>query len=182
MILTKDEDLYEQTYKLQWLLDTHYRSMLIAKLYANEPGRFHVRAMPTDISDLNEAFKTDDGMLIERTDNLVRDVLPRTCHSAPFHCVLLKQNKLSSITFNAETEMAELLEVKGQTLGLNTNLLGGKNCHLWLGQMRLPGELRGFAAIAHDRRLKKGRFDIPFLELIQAINCIERFQHIEVQE
>jgi hypothetical protein len=36
-ILTKDEDLQEQFYKLTWLLDTHYRSMLFAHRFAEEP-------------------------------------------------------------------------------------------------------------------------------------------------
>ncbi len=31
LLLTRDRDLLEQFYKLCWLIDTHYRAMLIAR-------------------------------------------------------------------------------------------------------------------------------------------------------
>ena len=35
------------------------------------------------------------------------------------------------MTFLAETEMKRLLNVKGDTGGLNTGKLDGRNCHIW---------------------------------------------------
>src|SRR5215207_264431 len=84
VILSKDEDVLEQFYKLQWLLDTHYRSMLFADFYAREPDRFTSHPMPKDNQDLEEMFPGDDNILVERPDWLIRGytapILPPYCH------------------------------------------------------------------------------------------------------
>jgi hypothetical protein len=46
IILTRDEDLLDQFYRFTYLLDSHYRSYLIATRYANDPTAFHADAYP----------------------------------------------------------------------------------------------------------------------------------------
>lgn len=71
VILTKDEDIQEQFYKLQWLLDTHYRGMLLADMYASDPSRFVTQPMPIDNPEFGAMFEGDDNVLVERPNWLI---------------------------------------------------------------------------------------------------------------
>lgn len=44
VILTRDEDVLEQFYKALWLIDTHYRGMLLAEAYSRNPLQFPTTA------------------------------------------------------------------------------------------------------------------------------------------
>jgi hypothetical protein len=85
------------------------------------------------------------------------------------------------MSFNAETQMRDLLLVKGKTRGLNTEKLGGRNCHIWLAPLALPENLRG-CALAQDRRVKVRTAEVPILDMNQAINCQERFSRLVTKE
>ena len=178
VILTKDEDVQEQFYKLLWLLDTQYRGMLIADLFASSPSSFVTHPMPTTDPAINDAF-TGDNILIERSDELIEQVLPEAFHFVPLYCWIVGE-KLTQMIFGAEQEMTRLLHTKGETGGLNTNLLNGKNCHLWLAPLDIPMPLRGCSAIVQDRRLELSlsAAKIPIFDVNQAIYCGERFKHV----
>jgi hypothetical protein len=127
MILSKDEDVLEQFYKLQWLLDTHYRSMLLADLYAREPDRFTSYPIPEDDQDLEEMFLGENNILVERPDWLIRGpaapILPPHCRPVVVHCWIVG-DKLAQLNFCAKREMEKLLHTKGVTGGLNTYKFG----------------------------------------------------------
>lgn len=180
VILSKDEDILEQFYKLQWLLDTHYRSMLLADLYAREPDRFTSYPMPEDNEDLEEMFPGDDNILVEKPDWLIKGyaapILPPYCRPIVVHCWILG-DRLAQLNFCAEQEMERLLHTKGVTGGLNTYKFGEKNCHLWLASLQIPMPLRGCAAIAQDRRIKSRLVEMPLFDAQQAIYTGERFMH-----
>jgi hypothetical protein len=179
-ILTKDEDLQEQFYKLIWLLDTHYRGMLLAGLYAREFSRFTMHPLPLFLPDVRDAFEEENGLLIERSAALIEEeVLPQTFHFVALECWVMGA-RLTRAIFAAEQEMARVLHTKGITRGLNTDVLGGRNCHIWLAPLSIPHELRGCAAIVRDRRVKVGStsVQIPLLDANQAIFCGERFKRL----
>lgn len=179
VILTKDEDIQEQFYKLQWLLDTHYRGMLLADLYASDPGGFVHHAPPLRNEHFDEVFVGDHITLIERSEALLSEILPPTCAFTPIYCWVIG-NKLTQMTFGAETEMRRLFETKGDTGGLNTNRLNGRNCHIWLAPLDVNLSLRGCAIIAHDQRvsLRPSSVAIPMHDFNQAASCQERFTRI----
>jgi len=180
VILSKDEDILEQFYKLQWLLDTHYRSMLLADLYAREPDRFVSHPMPKNNQDLEEMFSGDDDTLVERPAWLITGnaapILPPYCRPVVVHCWIVG-DRLTQMAFCAEREMERLLHTKGVTGGLNTYKFGEKNCHLWLAPCDVPKSLRGCAAIARDRRTRSGLVEMPLFDANQAIYTSERFMH-----
>lgn len=180
VILTKDEDLQEQFYKLQWLLDTHYRSMLLADMYAADPSRFVTHPMPTEDPDLGEMFDGNDNILVERPDWLIAGdaapILPPYCHPVTVHCWIVGE-RLSQMVFCAEREMERLLHTKAVTGGLNTYKFSDKNCHLWLAPLQIPKPLRGCAAIAQDRRVESGLVQTPLFDANQAVYTGERFVH-----
>lgn len=177
VILTKDEDLQEQTYKLGYLLDTHYRSMLFASYYLGRLADFQSFPIPADIKMVSDAFDVSTGHLVQRSQDMFENVLPSKFETIPFHCWLVGR-EFSQLTFAAETPMRRLIDVKGETRGLNTNVLGGLNCHIWLAPLPLPMHLRGTAAIVADRRVECATAQIPLLDINQSLNCQERFKRI----
>jgi len=170
VVLTKDEDVQEQFYKLQWLLDTHYRGMLLADLYAIEPLGFLIHALPEGIPHMDEMFLGVDNVLIERSRHLLDDVLPTMWTPVPISCSIIG-TQFSHMGFVAERGMERLLRIKGTTGGLNTDRLRGRNCHIWLAPLDVPKRLRGCAAIAVDVRVpvRTEPVALPMLDVQQAI-------------
>jgi hypothetical protein len=183
VILSKDEEVLEQFYKLQWLLDTHYRVMLLADAYAAEPSRFVTHPMPTSSDPrLKDAFIGDNDVLVERPLRLISGphapILPTYCRSVTVHCWIAGE-RLTRMVFCAEREMERLLHTKAATGGLNKYKFGEKNLHLWLAPLNIPKTLRECAAIVRDRRTKSasGLTEMPLFDANQAIYTGERFMH-----
>jgi hypothetical protein len=57
VILTKDEDLQEQHYKLLYLMDTHYRAMLFAERYRDDPGQLRRAPIPDRFPTSGGSFR-----------------------------------------------------------------------------------------------------------------------------
>lgn len=180
VILTKDQDVLEQFYKIQYLLDTHYRGLLLAACYHDAPSSYSMTPMPSDDPWLSEVFEVADSVLVEPRDRTFRDVLPPQFTTSPYQCWLFgkRANTLVRLAFAADSAMQRLLEVKGRTNRLNTDKLGGKNCHIWLAPLPIKQELRK-CAIAKDRGWQIGSGQVPYLDALQAINCQERFVHLQ---
>jgi hypothetical protein len=144
-ILTRDEDVLEQYYKAMWLIDTHYRAMLLAELYQADPFAFYpVRRIVDD----QRRFFDGEVLLLRKPSDELREVLPKSYTPVPVHCFFLVKEKLFQLTFIAEREMARILDVKGRTGGLSTDRFDGRNCHICLGPMTRA--LGNPAAIGHD--------------------------------
>lgn len=183
LILTRDADVQDQFYKMQWLLDTHYRSMLLADRYADDPAAFRTVPVPKDDELVREAFVGRDDVLVERTSATPHLVLPPTAHSVNVHCLLLKGDRehatVSETAFCAEREMARVFAVKGRTSGLNTERLGDRNLHIWLSPLPLHPH-GGWAAVVTDTRVEVRSARIPLLDIQHAMNTDERFGHLRV--
>ncbi len=179
ILLTRDEDLAEQTYKLFWLIDTHYRSMLLADAYVDDFGRFPPLPFPPLEGDLGGTFKDGNNVLIRKPEGIENDLLPQLSTLVPFSCWVVG-DYFSELTFWTEGGLERVLRVKGQTGGLNTDRMNGRNCHFWLAPLDLTDEQRGCAALAHDRRLQFPQTDAraPVLDMNQAIFNVERFRRL----
>ena len=176
-ILTKDQDLQEQFFKLTFLLTLHYRSMLFARRYATFFGEFRTHPMPMRNRAVKQLFTGENNILVERPDRMLAEVLP-TKYTPVAIDVLVLGDKVTRMKFLAEREMTEVLLVKAKTRGMNTDALGGRNCHIWVAPANLPPSLTGCAAIAHDQRGDMGNVQMPLLDLWQAINTIEHFKAV----
>jgi len=177
VILTKDYDLLEQFYKLQWLLDTHYRAFLLAQRIRADEGAFVRHPLPSNDPRIGQAFITETGYLLERSDRLLSEILPDTCNPVILYCYVMGE-RLSQMAFCAETGLRQLLEMKGRTGGLNTNQLDGRNCHIWLAPLNVPQKVRGCAAIVTDVRMliPMTNVRIPYFDIMQAIFCGETIE------
>ena len=95
-ILTRDRDLLEQFYKLQYLVDTHYRSQLMAKSYHEQPLNFHEYVMESD--GANTAFESCK--LLHMPAGMDNRVLPREYQFANVHVDYVGESK-GSKTFSS---------------------------------------------------------------------------------
>lgn len=184
IILTKDEDVFEQFFKLQWLLDTHYRGMLLAKYFQAHPSSFAQHAFPrTDDPRVDQLFTPEKRVLIERSPELLEQILPRKCDPVMIYCWVLGE-RLSQFAFCAERGLEDVLLMKARTGGLNTDRLNGQNCHIWLSPLLIPLRLRTCAAIVEDNReTPKPDTNVrsPLFDLLQSLHCGEGTTGVSVR-
>ncbi len=186
-ILTRDHDILEQFYKLLFLIETHYKSMLSADRYASNPSAFLSMPIPNGdhFGDPFRRFVGGYDLLLESDSDPVlgwRDLLPEERRDVHLQCLWFSggpsQLVFESLEFNADEDMRRLLEIKGRTGGMNTDMLDDRNCHAWA----YPDNhnLGGLAAVAVDRKFKvhEGR-EHSVLDMIFALLCVERFELLE---
>lgn len=149
-IITRDEDVYEQFYKTVWMLDTQYRAMLMAEMYAANPLEFPVRR----VMDTSQDAFLGEVRLLERPSDTMDEVLPDRFTMVSVHCFLLHEGTTTHLSFSLEREMKYLLKAKFDSKGLNTTLLDGHNCHVHLGPM--CHKWGNYAAIGKDRVVQVG--------------------------
>jgi len=166
----------EQFYKLIWLIDTHYRAMLLADRYVEQFGTFRTFTVPESlIRGESACFEDEDGVLVERNAALLEDILPCDPHCVGICCVAAGVY-CSQLSFMAETGMSRLLDVKDRTGGLSTDRPGQRNMHVWLAPTPIRVH-RDCAAAVLDKRLSVGTngATVAKLDVLQALNTCERY-------
>jgi hypothetical protein len=150
MLLSSDFDVAAQFRHLMEVILSHYRAMLIAERYKQEPNLFRPRAIGTNV--LGGYFLDEPGVEIDLTvlgpDNPWPSSTPT---HAPISCITATPHHVSEMVFNAETEMKWVLWMKANTPGLSTNLLDGRNLHSWT--VHLEGIPIGHGIVARDRHV-----------------------------
>jgi hypothetical protein len=180
VILTADADIEEQFYKLFWLIDTHYRGMLLADRYVKESVGLRPKGFPKELtSDPRWPFEAEGGVMIDRGSHDLNDLLPEKFSFVAISCWTV-DTYFSALIFGAEQEMARLLAVKDRTGGLSTDRLGARNVHVWLAPLPIPEPDRGRAAVVLDRRfdILDSQAKVAALDVLQAFGDFER--HSEV--
>lgn len=177
-ILTRDRDLLEQFYKLQYLLDTHYRSHLMAKSYHEQPLNFQEYAMAGEGE--NAVFKSCK--LLRMPAGMDHRVLPSDYRFVNVHVDYVGESKgtktFSTYRFCADRQMLDVFRVKGKTNGLNTDLFANRNFHRCVD----PGqqdELATFAGLAEDRFSSQGVHRWPAIDIEMVMTRCERGSAIE---
>lgn len=183
-ILTRDSDVMEQFYKAIYLLDTHYRGMLIADHYSLHPWTFEHRTLSDEERRwMSMAFRGDDDTLIRLPRDYESTLLPPTVLSVMVYCWLFRgrppEIHIDGLTFGAETAMARLLDVKAITRGLNTNLLQGRNCHVCVApkHQHIYG---GWGIISDDVQQEWQGTKISVADMDLSILRIENVSHVAV--
>jgi hypothetical protein len=178
-VVTADADVLDQFAKLLWLLDTHYRAMLLADHYASDFAKFSPRPLRLSrvFRDDQSAFPFEPGsaVLIDRGSEDLLHVLPPRPRCVAISCWHLSKD-FSAMTFMAEQEMRRVLEVKDRTGGLNTDRLGDRNLHAWLAPLPVRDEDRVCAAVVRDKRvtLPGTAVRVPMHDFAQSAFSIER--------
>ena len=175
VILTKDGDVEEQFFRLLWLIETHYRGMLLAERYAKTFSNFKIRSFPEKLLGHPAfPFEPTNAILIER-DAEMRNILPPRPRFVAISCINVG-HYFSSMAFGAEQEMGKVLDIKEATEGRNTSLLGDRNLHASVAQLPVGGD-RDYAAVAYDRfeTTQPSALRIPKLDVMQAVGVKERY-------
>ena len=132
VIMTRDTDVMEQFYKLIYLLDTHYRSCLIACAFANFPSMFE-DVSTSNMPGLWDVADPRDAVVKSMPYRFDQRVLPLNFRPVSVQCWLIGGDparlSMSRLSFLAEREMSQVIRAKGSTGGKNTALLSGRNCH-----------------------------------------------------
>ena len=84
--------------------------------------------------------------------------------------------KTMRIAFNTEREMVQVLEQKGRSAGLNTDMLGNRNCHITVAPP-FPKALAGTAVLGFDCRVRLGTFEFPLIDASYSVMEVEHFRH-----
>jgi hypothetical protein len=191
-ILTRDHDLMDQFYKLIFLVDTHYRSMLFAAKYVASPQEFTSQSKRTICEGnpdfFDDRFVGDEDVFMRPnlpTDSLWRSLLPAESDFVNIGCMWFGDGpevlQTAEMTFCADRKMVEVLRTKADTSGLNTTFLGGKNCHIWPcpEMQRLLGQC---VAIAMDKQVDyhPGMPSYRVLDMIHAMRSDEGFDRIKI--
>ncbi|MEQ8785090.1 MAG: hypothetical protein RIC55_02285 [Pirellulaceae bacterium] len=180
VILTGDRDLLEQVYKLTYLIDTDYRSMLVAESYHETPDNVIVH----QVSMVDDVFESDQIELLDLPSHFVDFVLPEKHEWVSVQCFRFggrdKDLKASMHTYCAELDMRRLLYMKGKTEGLNSDLFDGKNIRIALSPP-FPDEFFGRAIVAKEKAVRIGAHDISFVDLNYAIMEVEHFRRRETE-
>jgi hypothetical protein len=132
-ILTSDADHMEIFYKITWLIDTHYRAWLAAKLvrdgYYGPPAR--------QLTDTNGCF---EGLLqlYRRTTLHLHEVLPALYDPVYVGVVYVDPaGGVQEIFFPFERQMLGLFKTRSETNGRCTELFGPANIHVELGPLKM---------------------------------------------
>ena len=187
-VLTRDHDVQEQFYKLLFLIEIQYWSMLLANRYASDPSAFSTIPIPKNNSDPQQRFSGDNDLIfapILDSKNGWRGLLPEPRRDVLVQCLWFaggpSQMTFCPLSFNADLDMVKLLDIKSRTCGLNTDKLEGRNCHA----LPYPDHagLRPFAAVAMDRKVDiLGRFECSAVDFVHALHCVERYEMLEWSE
>lgn len=131
ILLTRDNDVFEQWCKCIYLIDTHYQAMLLAEKYAATPEEFYKFNAP----DCAALYQGEGNILLSpRFDT--REL--RDWDIAPLQasCGLLSTSDnplmFSERTFGLVEDVARLVSVKSRTAGRNTDLFEKMNFHAQL--------------------------------------------------
>lgn len=184
VILTRDQDVLEQFYKLWWFLDTHYRAMLLADDYAADRMFYDHHPIPRTEFTQDQFELRDDEFLLDMGNDRMQRCLPQAFTFVSQECWLIQPDELTKLTFGAETNMHRLLKTKGQTAGRVSNRIGTRNLHAYLGATLLervnPHIVTNCVGVVHDRALTvQDAVTIPLIDILYALHSKERFTRFE---
>lgn len=154
LILTRDNDVFEQFYKAIYLIDSHYHGMLMAEKFKANPSAF--RAMPAPA--VEGLYIGEGNLLVEMTDGTHHpDLRPNNLFAVQCTCGILSTgtNPLtySDKTFGISNDMHRILRMKAATRGRNTDLFGTMNFHVQLDPRGQIFKMRG-PALINDKYLQ----------------------------
>lgn len=180
-ILSRDRDHLEQLRKFIFLLDTHYRSHLIAKSFSTSPENL---IKSKEIKDSRrDYFEPGDRYILDLPRRFTEWVVPKTAQSVSVRCFRLggraENMRYANLQFHVQKEMGSLLELKGPTLGKNYTYKDGRNIILTVSPPFAPF-LAGRAVVAHDRTITLGGFSGPVVDAEYALQEIQKFRSTKV--
>jgi hypothetical protein len=124
-------DVFEQFYKLIWLIDTHYRGCLLAPRYLANFAAFRPTPFRAEMTqDVRWPFEIAGSTMIDLPgDSGLTWLLPKSSGFVAISCALIGRTRSSWAGFGGERGLKAVLDAKDTTGGLSTSILGGRNVH-----------------------------------------------------
>jgi hypothetical protein len=184
IILTRDHDIMEQFGKLHYLIDHHYRAMLLADMISRNPEAHEKKFLRDLPGRFPPRFVGEDDYLVDSNLPKSWDDLPSSDpRTVTIECWWFgdgpSQLKVAAMQYCAKMEMKRLLEIKARTGGLNTDKLAGKNCHI-RPILKGEGDSGRWGAIVEDRLGDVSLLDAVVAEhdALMALQSQERYSEI----
>ena len=154
--VTTDFDIYEQFYKLQYLLDTHYRSWCVG--LAIQRGQYEPMGTGSPVAGY-WPFDGDIELYRRKSDNF-REVLPDDFVSVPVTVIYLQPSRqyFHQMTTFLVRDLNGMLWTKAITGGNSTAQFGSRNVHIELGP--LGREFPGAIGVTEDLGVPTDHFGI----------------------
>jgi hypothetical protein len=174
MILTADEDYIEVFFKAAWLIDTHYRAWLAAKMVKDGFYGAPVKV----VKDTFGFFKNGATLYRRPTENF-REVLPSLYEPVRVGVVhVTPHGRIQYVTFTFERLMLEMVQTRGATNGRCTDLFGAANIHVDVSPLHAGlgypclgiGEDEGISLESQGHTMF-----LSLLDLLHCVHCKERF-------
>jgi hypothetical protein len=186
-IVTHDQDVLEQLFKLTWMATGHYRAMFCADAYARDFASFRTVPVPTRHADEPWwPIETSGAVLVDasRWGRGLDGVLPRSGTFVSISCWMIGPNP-SQMSFGAEREMTRLLDVKDVTRGRSTAELGSRNLHASFPS-RIAAGLEPGIRVLIGRDVTESPFNtqakVPRLDMLAALHSVEVPRRVELRQ
>ncbi|HKN21719.1 MAG TPA: hypothetical protein VJX73_09895 [Terracidiphilus sp.] len=185
-ILTRDQDVLEQYFKLTCHIKEHYRATLVAEKYASNPSAMDFREIcPTTAELQTSPFEGPSVLQLRTTDAEFNPLRPEH-HFVNFYCLLLGGEspnlKATFANFGAETEIAQTLRIKAATNGLDTDRLGGRNCIIETSPLT-PQNHEVLVTIGKEKKVTVGEeIEIIFSDLYNTLHSHEQHTNVLYHE
>jgi hypothetical protein len=177
VVMSKDEDIQEQMFKLYWLLTVQYRAMNLADWFAFAPQSLPIERRSRTARWDHGFFDERDAVWIRLSKRSWREIAP-VRKPVAVYCWILGEYGTET-TFGLDGGMTRLIVTKAHTLGLNTHRLGQRNCHATLAPLEYTDQ-GWYGVVVRDRRLSREPCvaQFPCLDLAQAVLCNENLAGI----
>ena len=186
LLLTRDRDVVEQFYKLGYLLDTHYRSGLIAAEYERQPRNFKPIRATVAGTFLSDCVEENGAEYLSLPVNATTRLLPDDHTPVPVHCLHLAPTdtpgrfKETLISFGFEREMIRAIECKGKT-SRNVDWDDGRDLHICI-HPAIQRELGGVALLAKNKTIEFDGFEFNPIDVELALRATEGLSRMKVLE
>jgi hypothetical protein len=177
-IWTQDPDVIEQFYKMVSMLDAHYGAFHLAKHY-QRPGTVKTEQTIRVRGRLAEWIQPPEILSVFFHEENIREAaLPPAESFVPICCQRFVDHGnrwgVQNLTFGAEQEMRDVLEIKGVNAGLNTLDLNGRNLHIVFAPP-FPEGMGGRVFIVNDVTTEFKQMTLACLDVHYSQVQFERF-------
>jgi hypothetical protein len=170
-LITTDRHVFNIFFKLQCMVDLHYRSHLAASLAANgfygNPIKFS--------KSTNEQFSGICELYPQKTPHFDEVLVPRNKYFDIELILVQHDATLNYLKYTVEPEIKEMFATRGRTLGRNTELFG--DCNFYVDTGGFTGDMLGHMCVGRDILFDKTplHFPVSRLDMTFAINQTEQF-------
>ncbi len=172
VILSGDNDVASYFRHTIEMMLKHYRAMVIADRYADDPASFTIAPISAEAAH-GYFMPSNDVQSIDLGDLRGYPEPRGESESVAISCMTVTPHHVSELTFNAETGMHRVIRIKGETGGLNTDRLDGRNLYAWPALIGVP-DRHGVIGTSVMVPANPSRIQLPNLDLAESVMGIRR--------